>query len=55
MRKGPDHDAVDVAREYARGVGDRLTASELYITRGEKERMSAQLPGADLEGDAGAR
>src|SRR6266481_66302 len=55
VRKGPYHDAVDVARKHPRGVGDRLSAPELHVARREKERVSAELPGADFEGDARAR
>ena len=51
---GADHDAVEVAREHARGVADRLAPAELDVAGGEEERVSAELEGADLEGDAGA-
>ena len=50
-----DHDPVHVAREHARGVGDRLAAAELDVARREEERVSAELPGAHLERDARAR
>ena len=51
---GADHDAVDVARQHAGGIGDRLPAADLDVLAGEEERPAAQLVGADLEGDAGA-
>ena len=55
VRERADHDAVDVARQHARRVGDRLAAAELHVARREKERVSAELVGADLERDARAR
>src|SRR6185437_1336581 len=53
--EGADHDAIDVARQHARGVGDRLAASELDVARREEEGVAAQVEGADLERDAGPR
>jgi hypothetical protein len=55
MGEGADHDAVDIAREHAGGVGDRLAAAELNVARREKQRVAAELPHPDLERDAGAR
>src|SRR5690348_5577433 len=55
MSERANHDAVDVARQHARGVGDRLPASELPVARREEERVSAQLKRPDLERDARAR
>ena len=52
--EGADHDAVHVARQDARRVGDRLAAAELDVARRQEERVAAQLVGADLERDAGA-
>ena len=55
MGKGSDHDAVDVAGEHACGVGDRLPASELHVTRREEQCVSAQLPRSDFERHARPR
>lgn len=55
MREGADHDAVNVARQHARRVGDRLAAAELYVARREKERVPAKLVGAHFEGDTRSR
>jgi hypothetical protein len=55
VREGADHDAVDVPREDARGVSDRLAAAELHVSWREEQRVAAELIGADLEGDAGTR
>jgi hypothetical protein len=55
VREGADHDAVHVAREHARGVGDGLAAPQLHVARGEEVRGAAQLRGPHLEGHAGAR
>ena len=53
--EGADHDAVHVARQHARRVGDRLAAAELDVARREEERVPAELKGADLERDPRAR
>ena len=55
VREGADHDAVDVARQHARRVGDRLAAAELHVARREEQRVSAELERADLERDARSR
>src|SRR5438105_2964203 len=49
-----DHDAVDVAGQDPRRVGDRLAPPELDVARRKEEGVSAQLIGADLKGDARA-
>ena len=43
--EGADHDAVDVAREHARGVADRLAAAELDVARRQEEGVPAELRG----------
>ena len=55
VREGANHDAVDVAREHARGVGDGLAAPELHLLAGQHDRMAAELLHGDVEGDARAR
>src|SRR5450755_2102896 len=50
-----DHDGVDIAREHARGVGQRLAAPELHFLRGEQNRFAAKLAHGDVERDARAR
>ncbi len=47
-------DAVDVAAENLRGIGQGLTAGELQVVRAEKGRVAAELLHAGLEGVAGA-
>src|SRR5262245_26433234 len=49
-----DHDAVDIAREHARGVSNRLAAAELHLLAGERDRLAAELAHGDIEGDARA-
>jgi hypothetical protein len=55
VREGADHDPVDVARQHARRVGDRLAAAELHVARREEQRVAAQLERARLERHARAR
>src|SRR5664280_3035373 len=50
-----DHDRVDIAREHARGVGQRLAAPELHFLRGEQDRFAAELAHGDVERHACAR
>ena len=50
-----DHDGVDVARQHARGVGERLAAAELHFLRRQQNGIAAELAHGDLERDAGAR
>src|SRR5450631_3966546 len=49
-----DHDGVDEARQHARGVGQRLAATELHFLRGQQNRLAAELTHGDVEGHAGA-
>ena len=55
MRRGADHDDVDIARENARGVGDRFGAAELHLRAGQHQRLAAKLPHGNVEGDTGSR
>ena len=55
MPIGADHDAVEIAREDARRIRDRLAAPELEISAAEKERAAAELVHADLKRDARTR
>ena len=52
--KRPHHEAVDEARQHARGVGDSFAPAELDVAPAEKKRIAAQFVDADLEGDTGA-
>ena len=49
-----DHDGVDIARQHARGVGQRLAAAELHFLRGEQDRLAAELAHGDVERHARA-
>src|SRR4051812_21997857 len=55
MLERSDHDAIDIAREHARGVGDRLAATKLHILIAQRDRLPAELAHGDVEGDARAR
>ena len=44
-----DHDRVDIARQHARGVGQRLAAAELHFLRGQQHRLAAELAHGDVE------
>ena len=55
VSEGANHDAVDVSRQNARGVGERLAAAELNVVWRQKEGVSPQLPGSDFERHAGSR
>jgi len=45
------HDAIHIAAQDLRGVGDRLAAANLQVVRAEEERMAAELRHPDLERD----
>ena len=49
LRISPDDRAMNHPAEHARGVLDRLAASDLNLVRAEKHHLSAQLTDADLE------
>ena len=49
-----DHDGIDIARQHARGVGQRLAAAELHFLRGQHDGLAAELAHGDVEGDARA-
>jgi hypothetical protein len=51
LLEGPDHDAVEVARQDPRGVFDRLSASQLEVAGGQVEAAAAELRDPDLEAD----
>ena len=51
LRKRPDHDCVEIAREDDGRVLDRLTAPQLEVARGEIEACAAELIDPDLERD----
>src|SRR6266702_1492473 len=53
--EGADHERVEVTRQDAGGVLDRLPAPELRVLRREHDAMCAELVRAHLERDAGAR
>src|SRR5271163_617377 len=50
-----EHDRIDITRKHARGVGDRLAASELHFGAGEHDRFAAEFAHRDIEGNAGSR
>ena len=52
LRERADHDRVDVARERAGGVGDRLAAPELQLLRRQRDRRRAEPGGGRRERDA---
>src|SRR3989441_3414080 len=45
----PIHDAVHIAAQDSRGVGDRLSPSDLQIVRAQEEVVAAELRHADLK------
>src|SRR5205823_10539171 len=51
MVEGSDHDRIDVAREHARGVGNRLAAPELHLLTREHDGAPTKLAHGDIEGD----
>src|SRR5262249_1766102 len=50
----PDHDRIDVAREHAGSISQRLAAAELHFLRGQENGVAAELAHGDFEGHAGA-
>ena len=50
---GADHDRIDVAREHARGIGDRLAAAELHVPGVQHHGVAAQRLDRHLERDPG--
>ena len=55
MSVGADHDAVEIAREHARRILDRLAAPKLQVAAAEKECLPAELVHTDLKGHARPR
>ena len=55
MVENADHDGVDIARQHARGIGDRLAAAELHFLPGEHDDVAAELAHRDIERHARAR
>ena len=53
--EGPDDERVDVSREHAAGVLDRLAAAELQLARVQHHRVCAELHDRHFERDAGPR
>jgi hypothetical protein len=53
-RRAPsaDHDGIDIAREDARGIPDRLAPAELHVVRIEHDGLAAELAHRHVEGDA---
>src|SRR2546426_507834 len=45
----PIHDAVHIAAQHPRGVGDRLAPSDLQVVRAQEEGVTAELGHPDLE------
>jgi len=54
VSENANDDRVDIAREHARGVGDRLAAAQLHFVAGQHDRLAAELAHANVERDAGA-
>ena len=55
MAERADHDAVEVARQHARRILDRLAAPELQVAVRQEQRLSAELVHARFERNARAR
>ncbi len=49
VRIGAGHDAVDIAREDLRGVGDGLAPAELNVATRQEETLAAELEHPHLE------
>src|SRR5262249_36733198 len=54
-RSGANHDRIDIARQYARRIGDGFAAPQLSIYGVEKDRVTAELARSHFEGYAGTR
>ena len=54
MRGDAGDDAVDVAAQDLRGVGETLAALDLQVVDAEEDGLAAELRHTRLEGDAGA-
>ena len=54
LRKGANHDAVQIAAQDARSVLHRFAAANLQIAAGQEQRMTPQLVHARLKADARA-
>ena len=55
MAERADHDAVEVARQHARRILDRLAAAELQIAVREEQRLPAELVHARFKRNTRAR
>ena len=55
MLEGTDHHAVEIAREDASRILDRLAALDLQVAVREEERLPAELKHARLKGNARPR
>ena len=51
--KGTDHHRIEHARHDDGAVADRLAATQLGVTRGEEDRLAAELDHAGFEGQPG--
>ena len=54
LAEGSDHYPVAIARHDTGGILDRLAASHLGVSRGQKEGVAAQVDHAGLERHPGA-
>ena len=55
MRRGAQHQHIDIARQHARGVGDGLAAAELHVVAVQYDGITAELAHGHIEGNARAR
>ncbi|OIQ75215.1 hypothetical protein GALL_431160 [mine drainage metagenome] len=49
--KGADHDEIDIARQYAGGVGDGFAVAKLHVGARQHHGLPAHLAHADVEGN----